>query len=143
MSRPWWIVALALAAVTGCSRSDRAAPGEKIPWITDPAAAFAKARETGKPVMLDLWQIGCSSCENLDEKVWARSEVVAASKDFVAAKVESARYPDLAPKYSVSGYPTTLFLTPGGKEVGRVRGAAPYEDMLEAMRDALRQAGSK
>jgi len=146
MRRLWWMVPVALCALAaGCGRREAKPPagvGAKIAWITDPGAAFAQAKTTGKLVMMDLWQAGCKSCDHLDAQVWARPEVAKMSKQFVAAKVSSEKYKDLPPKYSVSGYPTTLFLTAEGKEVMRVRGAPLPEDMIAAMRLALRKAPS-
>ncbi len=142
MRRAWWmaVAVLATACLAGCGHARKPAGNAKIAWITDPKVAFAEAQKTGKPVMMDLWQIGCSSCEHLDTDVWPREEVAEVSKQFVAAKIDSGLHPEFSSKYVVSGYPTTLFLTAEGKEIGRVRGAVPYQDMIGAMQEALQKA---
>ncbi len=151
MRRLWWLVSVLLVSVAlGCGPKPAntslvrkiAAPTAKgtITWLTDPKAAFAESKSSGKPVLLDMWQIGCANCEHLDKDVWPRADISDLAKQFVTVKVNGQEKPELGAKYAVSGYPTTLFLTAEGKLLGRVRGEPFPEDMLSAMQEALKKA---
>ncbi len=134
------IVLAGLAAlVIGC-RSEQAGTAAKIAWVTSPDEAFAQAKQAGKPLMMDISAEWCGSCQKLDKDVWSRSDVAELSTKFVAAKIDGDKYPQIPKQYSISGYPTTIFFSASGKEIGRVRGAAPYEDMMAEMNDALQKA---
>jgi thiol:disulfide interchange protein len=146
----WAMVAAAAMAVAllapGCSR-EKASPAkasaasqERIAWAASYDQAVAKAKEEGKPLMVDVMASWCGVCKKLDTQIWTREDVAKVSEGFVAAKVDGDKYPDLKQKLVVSGYPTTLFLTADGKELGRVRGLVAPEDMVGAMQDALAEA---
>jgi len=75
--------------------------------------------------------------------VWTREDVGKLSRSFVAVKVDGDERPDVKKKYAVSGYPTTLLLSPQNKELDRVRGVPPVSDMMDAMRGALGTGKSK
>ena len=142
-----------LVTVAGC-RTPAAKPGsptaqEKpaagqragIAWNYDYADGVAKAKEAGKPLMVDVFATWCAPCKLLDENVFSRAEVVEASKAFVTVRVDGDKSPDFVTKWKVGGYPTVLFLTPGEKEIGRSLGAVPYQDMLASMAKAKKDSG--
>ena len=144
---------LALAALVGagCSGSEEADPApartpksstgkELIAWAGSYDQAVARAKQQRKPVMVDVMASWCGVCKKLDAQVWTRDDVAKASQGFVAAKVDGDKFPEVKKKLVVSGYPTTLFLTAEGRELGRVRGLVAPEDMIEAMQDALAKA---
>jgi len=148
-----WLIAAAAAAAAlvalGCSSaksqrtktqtSSGSSGKELIRWVGTYEHASALAEQQGKPVMVDVMASWCGVCKKLDVQLWTRDDVAKISDGFVAAKVDGDKRPDLKSKLKVSGYPTTLFLTADGKELGRVRGLVASEDMIEAMQDALKQ----
>jgi len=141
----WGLIAVVLATMAGCrsqapEKLQTKASGATIPWNHDHADGMAKAKEAGKPVMVDVFATWCAPCKLLDENVFSRAEVVEASKAFVTVRVDGDKNPDFVTKWKVGGYPTVLFLTPDGKEIGRSIGAVPYQDMLESMEGAERRA---
>lgn len=140
----WALVGL-LALALGCSSKPSSntkpeAAGKGVVWGGKFEDAMKQAKQEGKPMMMDMMASWCSACKRLDAEVWTRSDVAELSKSFVTVKVDGDERGDLKTKYTVSGYPTTLFLTPDGEEISRVRGAVPYEDMLKAMQGALDKA---
>ena len=148
----WWaFVAFALAFASGCSgRATRQAPsalaptktqepaGEKasISWSYDFEAGLAQARESGKPLMVDVFATWCPPCKQLDAEVFSRADVAKASESFVTVRIDGDEHPDLREKLKVSAYPTVLFLMPDGTEIGRSVGAVSYGVMLEEMAKA-------
>ncbi len=154
MRRIRWLVLAAAATAAafsalGCTtkKMDSAAPRtpkasaekgkELIAWAASYDQAVTQAKQQGKPVMVDVMASWCGVCRKLDAQIWTREDVATVSERFVAAKVDGDKQPDVKSKLTVSGYPTTLFLTAEGKELGRVRGLVAPEDMIEAMQDAL------
>lgn len=148
----WWaFVLLALAFASGCS--GRATPQARsalpptetqepagqeagITWSYDFEAGLAQARESRKPVMVDVFATWCAPCKLLDEEVFSRADVVEASESFVTIRIDGDEHPDLRGKLKVSAYPTVLFLMPDGTEIGRSVGAVSYGVMLEEMAKA-------
>jgi thiol:disulfide interchange protein DsbD len=150
MSLLWrWVVVVGVVAlVAGCEQSQQSAQrsqgtagGQQIAWVHDFEEGLAKAAEEGKPVMVDFYADWCTYCKKLDAEVFSRPDVVQASKDFVAIKVDTDEDPGTGRKYGVRGLPTVLFLQSDGTEIRRSRGAVPYTVMLEEMAAATEASG--
>jgi len=124
------LTATLAAATLACLAPSARAGGDG--WQTDPAAAKKAASEAGKLVLADFtgsdW---CGWCIKLKKEVfdteafkaWAKKNVVLLEVDFPRKKKQSAevkaRNRALAKKYGVRGYPTIIFMTPGGAAIGR------------------------
>jgi thiol:disulfide interchange protein len=148
-----WAVALTaagavLAALGGCSPrplpkgQEKRAAAARLAWVEDYQQARNRAQREGKPLMVEVSAPWCSACKRLEEEVFSRAEIAAASGSFVLARVDGDKHPDLRKQFGVTGYPTVVFLLAGSKpiELGRVRGAVPYRIMLAAMEEAARKA---
>jgi thiol:disulfide interchange protein len=86
--------------------------------------------------MVEFSTSWCGACKRLDETVFSRADVVEASRDFVAVRVDAEEQADLKEQFRVHSYPTVLFLAPDGGEMTRVLGAVPYQIMLKEMTKA-------
>ena len=145
MRKPRWLLLVtALVLVHGCARATAVRPAPPspspsaalIPWRHDYEAALATAQAEHKPLMVDVSTTWCAACKRLDETVFSRPDVAQASQAFVPVRVDADKRPDLKQRFSVSGFPTIIFLSPEQKEITRVRGAVPYQAMLKAIADA-------
>jgi protein disulfide-isomerase len=105
----------------------------KTGWEDDFAKGLAKAKETGKPALVDFtgsdW---CIWCKRLDEEVFSKKEF----KDYVKDKFELVMvdFPQLRPlpkkkaeanqavaeKYKIQGYPTVLVMDGDGKVLAKL-----------------------
>jgi thiol:disulfide interchange protein len=154
MSAFWrWIAVGGMAAVAaGCGQPQQSAQrpgataaqetpteGTGIAWSYDFEAALEQGRDSGKPLMVDMFATWCAPCKLLDENVFSRPDVAEASEDFVTVRVDGDKRRDLMSKLKVNAYPTVLFLMPDGSEIGRSLGAVSHEVMLDEMAKAKQE----
>ena len=90
-----------------------------VPWLPWGAAAFARARDEQKPVLLSIHASWCEWCDTMDRTTYADSEVVSSIRaSFVPVRVDVDARPDVSERYTLGGWPTVAFLTAGGEIVG-------------------------
>lgn len=130
------------AAVTTSPASDEtaqvaapAAPPQgppRIEWQPDWDTARRAGLESGKPIMIDFHTDWCFWCKRLDRDTYPHADVVKLSTRQVSLKLNAEREGrELARKYGVRSYPTILYLTPAGVELGRVAGYLPAAQFVE------------
>lgn len=97
-----------------------------VAWLPWEAAAFARARGEGKPILLSIdapWSIGC---REMDRVTYGDAETAAAiNATCVAVRVDADQRPDLADRYDFGALPTTAFLTADGHVLGGGTFVAP------------------
>ena len=124
-----------------CGASLFAAVGSTTPqgWYDDFADARKESEKTGRPVLaLFTGSDWCPYCVKLKKNFLDTPEFKAFAKDnvilFFADFPDGVKLPaglriqneDLAKKYGVNGFPTTIIISPKGKEMGRVGGCPPH-----------------
>lgn len=93
-----------------------AVPSSGVVWQPWSGAAFARARDEHKPVLLAISASWCHSCHEMDRTSYADPEIAAFINDrFVPVRVDADDRPDISERYSLGGWPTTAFLTPDGE----------------------------
>ena len=124
-----------------CGASLFAASGSTTPegWTDDFAAAQKESEKTGRPILaLFTGSDYCPYCVKLKKnfldtpefKEFAENNVILFYADFPG----KTKLPDglrvqnekLAKQYGVRGFPTTVIISPKGKEMGRLVGCADY-----------------
>lgn len=109
-----------------------------IVWLSSEAEAIAKAKELGKPLMIDFTAEWCAACHEMEKYTYTDPAVVAASEGFVTVMIDCTSKEDPAvravqEKYGVLGLPTVVFVTPEGQKVGETVGFVKAEDFLPVM----------
>lgn len=105
----------------------------RIHWHDWGPAAFARARDEGKPVMLFLGAFWCGVCQRMDETTLSHTEVIALlNAYFVPVRVEDAQRPDIDVRYNRNGWPTIVFMSAGGDYLAGVNylSATDFSDVL-------------
>jgi hypothetical protein len=96
-----------------------------VQWREWGQDAFREARETDRPILLDIGAVWCHWCHVMDTGIpghpihtgtYSDPQVAALiAERFVPVKVDNDRRPDINARYNMGGWPTTAFLTPTGE----------------------------
>ncbi len=90
-----------------------------VNWLPWGPAAFAKAQEEDKPVLLSISAVWCYWCHVMDEETYSDPEVKdLLNEHFITIRVDNDHRPDINSRYNVGGWPTTAFLTGHGGLIG-------------------------
>lgn len=91
-----------------------------------------------KPVLVDFYTDWCGWCKKLDAETYGNETVAALlNESFICLKVDAEEHVDLAEEYDAFGYPTILFLSPDGEEIGRIAGYEPPDKFLQDAKNLL------
>lgn len=107
--------------------------GGKIDWMTELRPAMAKAKETGRPIMIDFYATWCGPCKLLDAKTYSDDRVAAASTNWLMVRIDVDKNQGLSQYYSINSIPTIVLLNAEGKEVRRETGFIEVGPMLTLM----------
>lgn len=101
---------------------------------------LAKAKQENKVLMIDFFTDWCKWCVEIEKKVYTNPEVAAFANNYqINWKIDAEKGEgvDLAKKYSVTGYPTIVFVDGNGDEIDRIIGYLPVKDFLPSMKDIV------
>jgi len=89
-----------------------------IHWLPWGDAAFARARESGRPLLLSLTATWCGACHRMDEETWDDPGVAAVVERLtVPVRVDADERPDVYGRYHLGGLPSTAVLDADGEFV--------------------------
>ena len=102
----------------------RSAMHQPIDWQEWGAAAFERAKQEGKPVLLDIGAVWCHWCHVMDRESYENPAIAKIiNENYVAVKVDRDERPDVDSRYQAAvqavsgqgGWPLTAFLTSDGR----------------------------
>ena len=102
----------------------QSAAHQPVHWLPWGDAAFARARDEDKPILLDIGAVWCHWCHVMDGESYEDPGVAEVlNRDFVCVKVDRDERPDVDTRYQRAvqalsgqgGWPLTAFLTPAGE----------------------------
>ena len=117
-----------------------AGPKSGPAWEYDLAAGLERAKQSGKPALVDFYADWCAACKELDHYTYSNPEVLAELERFVVIKVDMTRPlprdAQLKTDYALVGLPVVAFHGRDGALLRhpRVTGFVPAEKFLEVLR---------
>ena len=105
----------------------------RVEWREWGSAAFSEAAAADAPILLSLTATWCDHCHEMDAETYAEPRIAANVNDgFVPVRIDADRRPRVRDRYTVGGFPSTVFLAPDG----RILSGAGYLDP-DSMREAI------
>ncbi|MNK12872.1 Thioredoxin [compost metagenome] len=99
--------------------------------------AFKEAQATGKLIFIDVHTSWCGPCKEMAKTTFTDSEVGSVfNQRFINLKIDAEKDADgpmVSKAYSVSAYPTLLFVNGEGKLVRKLVGKQSKEKLLAAV----------
>lgn len=103
---------------------------------------LAKAKTQNKPIFIDFFTTWCGPCKLLDQKVYAKPEVIQKmNANFINVKIdaEKGEGPDLARRFEVSAYPFLVWADKNQNILLTDAGYMPVNEFLKSVDNALNQ----
>jgi thiol-disulfide isomerase/thioredoxin len=135
---------MAAAGATTVPANPNHADVPGIDWYAgDVSAAFEAAARQDKPVFLYWGAKWCPPCQQLKSSVFARSDFIAKTRQFVAVYLDGddPGAQKWGETFRVGGYPTVVILRPDRREVTRLSGGLDlslYADLLDVAQADIR-----
>lgn len=134
-------------------------PQEEIKWL-DFNTGYALAQKKGKAMIVDVYTDWCGWCKRMDRDAYAKPEISdAINKEFIPVKfnpeIQGVTYTfegksysgeqlaGVISNYQISGYPTTIFLYPKGKQTEIVVGYKNAEQLKPILEDMKKKFYAK
>lgn len=89
--------------------------GEK--WHSDFSQAKSEAQSADRPILLYVYQDGCSGCEEFNTRLQNNENLQSSVDQFVMVSADIGESTELADRYEVDVTPTVVILTPEGEPV--------------------------
>jgi thiol:disulfide interchange protein DsbD len=123
------------------STSPSVADESRLQWNKDEASAYAAAKSSGKPVLVDAWAEWCDACKKMDVTTFEDPAVIDELRsNWVLLKLDLTEGSDendaLQDKYELQSLPTLTMVPPTGdlKSKDPVMGYTPAATLLGRLR---------
>jgi thioredoxin-related protein len=105
-------------------------------WVTDFNKALAEAKQSSKPIFMDVYAEWCTWCHKLDKEVYSDPKFMEYTKNYVLARIDSedgGLGSNIAEKYDVDSLPTMIVLNSQGKVLNRISGFMTTPKLIEEL----------
>ena len=139
-----WLGSCGHGAASSPGRLDESAGQETagLRWSEWGRAAFERARDENKPILLSVQAGWCHWCHVMNETTFRDPEVVRRlNEHFVLVRADGDARPDLAARYRRYAWPATVFLSPDGAQILGLRGYRAPDRFRGILQEVLRAHG--
>lgn len=134
--------ALALAGLVSGAVPAAPAPTAGTPtWHNSAGEAFAQARKSGKPVLVDLYADWCGWCKTMEREVFTQPKFQTYAERFVLLRVDvedGAAGSELQQRFQAGSLPTLLLLDPKQSLLGKIEGYLETDRLIARLDRELR-----
>ncbi len=136
-SIPQWMLAalVGLALLVFFSSPGTGSPPEG--WGSDPQAALAEAKASGKKVVMGFYLPGCPPCAAMEHEVLPSKPVRASLDGFVPVLVNAISHSDWADRYQVESTPTYVVTDADGNLLARRLGYQSASEFVAFVRASV------
>ncbi len=99
--------------------------------------ALARARQEGKPLVLDFQAEWCVPCKRMEQETFADARVADLLEQCILLKIDTDEHPDLAKHFGVVGLPDLRLLASDGKQQRQLQGFQDVASMLPELKKLL------
>ncbi|WP_276272851.1 DUF255 domain-containing protein [Haloarcula litorea] len=124
---------------------DEFAADTKVEWREWGSEAFERAAGSGKPLLLSLTVPWSAECRAMDRRTFGEPRIAANINDgFVPVRVDADRNPRVRERYTMGGFPSTVFLTPEGEVITGATFLGPdgFRGILDSVRESWDAQGT-
>lgn len=138
-----WAVLVAATAITWSMSDhaladDYAVAADTPVWHRDVSTAWQQAVEEDRPLLMFISTASCGHCRRMKSTTYADPNVAAlVGESVVAVAIDGKRQRSLVRRHLVRSYPTTLVISPDGREVGRFVGYVSPSDFRRRLARAV------
>lgn len=130
------LVVLAFISCTSFVSSEESTSEQTggIVFEHDLQKAIEKAKETGKPIFIDVYATWCGPCKSMASKEFTQKSVGDFyNKNFINVKLDGEKGQGLsfAQEFKVQYYPSLFFITHEGRVIEKVIGGQNANELLK------------
>ena len=110
-------------------------------WHNSTESAFAEARKSGKPVLVDLFAEWCGWCKTMEREVFTQPKFQVYAERFVLLRVDvedGASGSELQRRFRAESLPTLLLLDPKQSLLGKIEGYLETDRLIARLDGELR-----
>ena len=126
--------ALVLAAFAATPLFAASGPSPAVsPWHEHAETAFAEAKKSGKPVLVDLFAAWCGWCKTMEREVFTQERFQSYAQRFVLLRVnveDGGAGTELQRRFRADSLPTLLLLDPKRSLIGTIEGFMETEKLI-------------
>lgn len=105
-----------------------------VNWRDSWNAALEEAKQAKRPLVLELYMETCSHCMRLHQETHTDQAVATAlNTRFIPVRLEGRSHMDIVKQFNVTGAPTTIVVSPEGRELHRFAGFYPPPEYLKEL----------